>query len=575
MRPDLRTAAACIALAAGLSSPAEAQMLRSSVVASGFIRPLQVVAPPGDPDRLFVVEQHTGDIKIIDQGVVLPTPFLTVRNLATLNEQGLLGLVFHPDFVNNGIFFVNYTVTGGGNRIEKYTVSAPALDTDVANPTGDVILSYSNPFTAHNAGMLAFGDDGYLYIGTGDGGINIQIGDPGDRAQNVNEIHGKMLRIDVDGDDFPMDSLRDYAIPPGQPAFGGLPELYMIGLRNPWRYSFDRMNGDMWIGDVGQVTLEEINLSVGGVGGQNWGWRCREGTGCYGGSAFCTCMGAGLTDPIYEFQWFEGSAVIGGYAYRGPEPCFQGHYIFGASGAGRIWSLEPDGMGGVTATERTSELGIEGTLALTSFGEDNDGNLYICDFISGEVHKIQVICGDPGLESCNGDGGDQMGCTDCPCTNNADVGTLGGCLNSVGDSARLIGSGVPSLTADTLNFALVGAPPGAFCVLQSGANIAPANMANPCFGIDSGVQSTLFDGLRCVVQDTKRHGGRGADGNGRVGYASNGWGPPAGPAGGIAGQAGFVAGQVRHFQVTHREDAMLSCMRGLNTSQSVTYTFLP
>jgi hypothetical protein len=191
--------------------------------------------------------------------------------------------------------------------------------------------------------------------------------------------------------------------------------------------------------------------------------------------------------------------------------------------------------------------------------------------------------GAPGCEDfqdfCNGDGGDQMGCTNCPCMNNAPPGTIGGCLNSVGTSARLIGSGSTSVTlppgsTDDLRFDLTGAPPTAFCVLLSGAALAPQNMANPCFGLDSGAQASDRDGLRCAVQGTRRHGGRSADMNGDVGITNNGWGGASAPPAGIAIAGGaFAGGQTRFFQVTHREDAALGCMRGLNTSQAVALTF--
>jgi len=234
-------------------------------------------------------------------------------------------------------------------------------------------------------------------------------------------------------------------------------------------------------------------------------------------------------------------------------------------------------MGGVISTNVTNEFAIPGGETITSFGEDAEGNVYICDFMGGELHKIELSspCPPEGLEQCNGDGGDQMGCTNCPCMNNATAGTVGGCLNSAGTSARLIGSGIPSVTGDNLRFELTGAPPTAFCILNSGDAVAPGNMANPCFGMASGAQAMQFDGLRCAIMNTQRHGGRAADGLGQVGITNNGWGPPSGPPAGLVGQGGFAAGQTRAFQVINRDDALLSCMRGLNTSQSVSYTILP
>ncbi len=191
------------------------------------------------------------------------------------------------------------------------------------------------------------------------------------------------------------------------------------------------------------------------------------------------------------------------------------------------------------------------------------------------VDDMDYCANDTGTSWCVGNGGDGMGCTNCPCGNNAPASLVGGCLNSNLDSARLLGTGTPSVAADSLHFNLRGAPPTAFCILNSGDNIAPTSMANPCFGLNSGAQAMVFDGLRCAVGNTRRHGGRGADANGDVGFTNNGWGPPNGPMIGLAAQGGFVSGQTRHFQVINRDDPMLVCTRGLNTSQAVSVTFQP
>jgi len=562
-----------------LALSASAQNFTTSLVASGFNRPVFMTSPPGDANRMFVLEQHTGRIEIIKNGVILPTAFVTIPGLSTGNEQGLLGLAFHPDFATNGEFFVNYTVGGNGTRIAKYTVSGTPMTNDVANPAGDIIMTIIQPFTNHNGGMIAFGPDEFLYIGTGDGGSS---GDPGNRAQNPLQLLGKMLRIDVNGDDFPADSLRDYAIPAGQPVFSpaGTPELWMKGLRNPWRWSFDRETGDMWIGDVGQNNREEVNFAAAGTSGQNWGWKCKEGNACFNNSnPFCSCASAALVDPIFDYANAPGKAVTGGYAYRGPLDCIQGVYFFADSGFnGGIWTSEADGLGGFTTTNRTAEFGIPGSEVLVSFAEDDAGNVYILDFLGNEIHLIELdsACPQPGVDMCNGDGGDQMGCTDCPCMNNATPGTVGGCLNRVGDSARLRGSGVPSVSSDTLRFEMDGVSPNELCVLLSGDTIAPGVSGNPCFGLNTGLQSPDRDGLRCSIQNIKRHGNRRADSNGEVGIANNrGWGTPDAPFSGLLFQAGFGAGQTRSFQAIYREQITAGCMRGLNTSQSVTYTMLP
>ncbi|MCA9753242.1 MAG: PQQ-dependent sugar dehydrogenase, partial [Gemmatimonadetes bacterium] len=263
-------------------NPVDAQV-ESARVAAGLSRPVFATAPAGDPDRLFIIEK-VGRIRILKNGVLLPSPFLDIssRVLSSGNEQGLLGLAFDPDYDTNGYFYTYYIAgTGAGNSvIRRYTVTS---NPDVADPNTEYkIFRYPQAFTNHNGGTIEFGPDGYLYLGLGDGG---SANDPGNRAQNGLELLGKMLRVDVTMDDFPADTLQNYAIPPSNP-FVGDPnfrdEIWSYGVRNPYRWSFDPSTGDLWMADVGQNCYEEVNFQPGtSVGGENWGWRIMEGTHCF------------------------------------------------------------------------------------------------------------------------------------------------------------------------------------------------------------------------------------------------------------------------------------------------------
>jgi len=371
---------------AGFAPGARGQLLTTERVASGLSAPLFVTSPPGDYDRLFIVEQNTARIRILKNGSLLAIPFLDIGALASQGgEQGLLGLAFHPDYANNGLFFVNYTDNAGSTVVARYQVSG---DPDVADPgTASILLTIPQPYSNHNGGMIAFGpNDGYLYIGMGDGG---SANDPGNRAQTPSTLLGKILRIDVDGG-------PPYGIPPDNPFVGispYLPEIWAVGVRNPWRFSFDRKTGDLWIGDVGQNSWEEIDFQpAGSAGGENYGWRCMEATHCTGLTG-CTCNAPELTLPIHEYSHAAGNcSVTGGYVYRGCElPEFDGVYFFADYCSGRIWTLEYDGVTPPTIVDRTVELDPPGTQSiglLPSFGEDAAGNLYIVDIGDGEVYKI-------------------------------------------------------------------------------------------------------------------------------------------------------------------------------------------
>ncbi len=406
-----------VAISAGvllLSSTATAgsTVLDTTQVATGLARPLFVTAPAGDFGRLFIVEQfsgNTGRIRVLEipANNLLAAPFLSISPVTTGNEQGLLGLAFHPDYMNNGYFWVNYTGAGGTTNIVRYQASPPTSNTANA-ASATTVMTIAQPFSNHNGGWIGFGPDGYLYIATGDGG---SANDPGNRAQDItSQLLGKMLRIDVDGtDNIPGNddddgvigmTLPPYTNPADNPFVGisGDDEIWAYGLRNPWRNSFDALTGDLYIADVGQGAWEEIDFQdASSPGGENYGWRCMEGNHCTGLSG-CTCnvnCGAGLLEcPIYEFSHSADGfscSVTGGYVYRGcAMPDMNGIYFFADYCSARIKSFRYDPILGVTEfTDRTVELDTPSVTIndITSFGEDAWGELYICDQ-GGQVHKI-------------------------------------------------------------------------------------------------------------------------------------------------------------------------------------------
>ena len=418
LRPTLLAAA--FALVTFATARADVTTVR---VAEGLDRPVFATSAPGDPNRLFIVEQHSGEIKILDLTTweINPQEFLDVGNLSTGDEQGLLGLAFHPDYQNNGQFFINKTDAGGTTRIERYQVSA---NPDVALTTATSVLSIAQPQGNHNGGWIGFGpNDGYLYISSGDGGG----GDDNDtghtngigNGQDNTNLLGAMLRIDVDST-----AQGNYGNPGTNPFVGvaGADEIWAYGLRNPWRASFDRDTGDLYIGDVGQNAREEIDVQpAASVGGENYGWRLREGTiptptGGVGGA-----KPAGAIDPIYDYEHGgganEGFSVTGGYVYRGPIDEIQGDYFFADFATERIWSLEFDGSDpnthdGTNFTnfvDRTSQLApVSGAISqISSFGEDHAGNLYLTElsrFVpnAGELFRVYLVGDANGDAVVNG-----------------------------------------------------------------------------------------------------------------------------------------------------------------------------
>jgi len=355
-------------LSLGLSGKPEistSSLDSQTIITHRFSKPVFVTASPDKSHRLFVVEQN-GLILIIKGNTVLPSPFLNVaEKLSTGGERGLLGLAFHPRFSENGRVFVNYTrKEDGATVIAEYHVSS---NPNQADPRESVLLVIPQPYGNHNGGMIAFGPDHYLYIGMGDGGSG---GDPKNYAQNQNELLGKLLRIDVNQD-------PPYGIPPDNPLVNspGRPEIFAWGLRNPWRFSFDRKTGDLWAGDVGQNKWEEINVVT---KGKNYGWRLLEGTHCFNPETHCRNV-PNLVDPVTEYGHEQGRcSVTGGYVYRGGKiPALFGTYVFGDFCSGEIWGYR----------EGTTRLLLDTNLQITSFGEDWAGELYVVGY-GGEIFRI-------------------------------------------------------------------------------------------------------------------------------------------------------------------------------------------
>jgi glucose/arabinose dehydrogenase len=331
-------------------------------VVSGLERPVDL--QPDGSGRLFIIEK-VGRIRIFQNGQLLEQPFLDIDDRVGSfgNEQGLLGLAFHPQYAQNGRFFVNYTDTNGDDVIARFQVSS---DPNVADPNSEVrLLTVPDPFPNHNGGVLAFGPDGYLYAGLGDGGA---AGDPFGNAQKTDVLLGKILRLDVD-------SAEPYAVPADNP-FGN--EVWAYGLRNPWRMSFDRATGDLYIGDVGQGAWEEIDFLPAGTGaGTNFGWDYREGAHDYEGGG-----PAGMVDPIAEYSHPEGGcSITGGYVYRGAMTEWNGVYLYGDYCTGFIWGLIQ-----VNGGWQEQQL-FDVDFTITSFGQDETGEVYaISD--NGNIYRL-------------------------------------------------------------------------------------------------------------------------------------------------------------------------------------------
>lgn len=358
---------------------------------SGFESPVLVANAGDGSGRLFVVEQ-SGYVRTLAGGPA-GAPFLDVHTrLVFGGEQGLLGLAFHPAFETNGRLYVDYTRAGdGATVIDEYRVTGNPNDVDEA-ATRRQILVIAQPYSNHNGGHLAFGPDGFLYVGMGDGGSS---GDPQDRAQDVTSLLGKMLRIDVDG----TSPGRQYRIPPSNPYVGrtGADEIWSIGLRNPWRWSFDRVAGDLWLGDVGQGSWEEVDRSTaasGGGRGANYGWDILEGRHCHEPPSGCS--NAGTVLPIVEYGQVspgeDNCAVTGGYAYRGARyPRLRGGYLFGDYCSGRIWAISTAAAYPAAPVEL-----LNTSLNISSFGESEGGELYVVG-LGGTIHRLVDTGRHPGV----------------------------------------------------------------------------------------------------------------------------------------------------------------------------------
>ncbi|WP_255207797.1 PQQ-dependent sugar dehydrogenase [Myxococcus sp. AM009] len=344
-----------------------------------FTQPLFALQAPGDSRRIYVVERG-GRVRMFDKDAAPPTSSVVIDLSGQVNiehdETGLLGMAFHPAFATNGQVFLSYVGNNAMGGLRSYIVRylSPDGGATLDPASAEVVLEQDQPFSFHNGGHLAFGPDGFLYFAFGDGGGRV---DPNQTAQNPELLLGKMLRLDVD-------SARPYAIPPTNPyaTSGGRKEIYATGFRNPWRWSFDRSTGALWLGDVGEKLLEEINrVELGG----NYGWSILEGTECARGSG---CGTAGLTPPVAVYGRTEGVSITGGYVYRGAAvPALSGKYVFGDFGSGRIWTLPGDAVPGAAAVPQVL---VTTPLSIASFAELNDGELLVVDFAGGGLHRIHA-----------------------------------------------------------------------------------------------------------------------------------------------------------------------------------------
>ncbi len=341
-------------------------------------RPLAITNAGDGSGRLFVAEQG-GAVYIVKGGAVTPTPFLNIgREVSGGSEQGLLGLAFSPSYPADNRVFVDYTDTAGNTVVSSFKVN-PATPNVVIPGSEVAILNVAQPYANHNGGGMAFGPDGDLYIALGDGGSG---GDPQNHAQDLGSLLGKILRIDVN---HPSGG-KAYGIPASNPFVGkaGLDEIWLYGLRNPFRFSFDRTKGDLWIGDVGQNAWEEVDVARKGVGGLNFGWRIMEGDHCYNPSTGCST--AGKTLPVVEYSHTLGCAVIGGSVYRGAaDPILRGGYLFSDECSGNTWAVNAVGTGPQALVKVAgASAGIAG------YGESEAGELYAAD-LSGQIYRVSAV----------------------------------------------------------------------------------------------------------------------------------------------------------------------------------------
>ena len=494
-------------------SQSQASAILAIRVAAGLGQPVFAGAPPGDTSRLFVVEK-TGQIKILDlaTGAVLATPFLNVSaDIVADGERGLLGLAFDPNFASNGFFYVYLTNTSGDAEVRRYQLSSNPNVADPASVTPIITIDQTTA-SNHKAGWIGFGPDGYLYIASGDGGST-----PGS-AQDLNNLLGKILRIDVNGDGFPGDPARNYAVPSDNPfaAAAGVNEIFALGLRNPWRDSFDRGLGDLYIADVGQSQWEEIDF---GQIGANYGWNVFEGPAVFAGG---TPTGGSAVAPIHFYSRSVGQSITGGYVYRGEAEALQGQYFFADFAQGKVFTLRFDGTAWV-ATERTSQITTDfGTVNNpSSFGEDARGNLYLVDF-DGDIFKLtpmvvsadqadilrglggnDLLFGGSGNDTLDGGagadtliGGPGMDAADySSSTAGVNVNLLTG-LGSGGDAQGDILGGIESLVGSTHDDVLTG--DGATNTLdgRSGNDTLKGGAGNDTIDGANGIDTIVYSGVK-------------------------------------------------------------------------------
>jgi len=353
----------------------------------GFEKPTNIVAPDDGSDRMFVTEQ-TGVIRVVKKGVLSKTPALDIKSrVGSGSELGLLGLAFPPKFADKGYAYIYFTDKSMVSRF--YRIRMSASDPDTFDPkTMQEILSVQQPFPNHNGGQLAFGPDGYLYIGLGDGGSG---GDPGNRAQDLSTVLGKILRIDVES----TPDAPGYKVPADNP-FAKLspssamtkstakPEIWAYGLRNPWRFSFDSKSGDLWIADVGQSQWEEIDyVAAGSKGGMNFGWNLYEGGDPFKATSKTL---AGYVWPVFAYTHRQGISVTGGYVYNGSAyPGMRGLYVFGDYGSGNIWTIRHEG------TTFAENLARKTFYKISTFGVDGSGELWVADYSAGRIHRLDDL----------------------------------------------------------------------------------------------------------------------------------------------------------------------------------------
>ncbi len=373
---------------ATVTTDATAQRLAVREIARGVDSPVGLFHAPGDHSRLFIIGRSNGNVYLVKDGVLQPTPFLNIGPYRAEVDGGFLSVAFHPNYQSNGYFFVYFTDINGDGVVKRYSVSG---NPDLADPNSavEIIKFLRNPQDdLHAGGFMAFSPtDGYLYVGHGDAGPQ---GDPLGNGQNRSILLGKVIRIDID-------SGSPYAIPADNPFVNEpntRPEIWSIGFRNPWRGSFDRLTGDIWLGDVGYNTWEEVDYIPANFGGGNYGWNIKEATHCFNPPNNCDPNGE-LIDPVYEYRHrytppFRCS-VTGGYVYRGQAlPLYQGRYFFGDYCGNATWSFAYDGNQVIDFRDHTDEISPPGggIFSLSSYGEDEDGEMYVCDYARDRVYKI-------------------------------------------------------------------------------------------------------------------------------------------------------------------------------------------